>query len=373
MYQRKSRRCCAMMLAVSICLRVCMLLGLDAKAAAWMSELAAEPEFIRWMLFLETGRAVQQTPETDTPQLWVLRVEREDTAAELPQEKTDPEETEAVAAEDVAEPLVPAISTVSAQQITVAGGCTRPYDKAALLARPSSLHISGDEPQILIVHTHGTEAYTPEAGWEYEDLGSYRTLDAQRSVMAVGQELAETLEEYGFSVIHDTAVNDYPSYNDSYWSTLERIEQWQAQYPGLQMVIDVHRDAVEDAAGQAVALSAQSGGESCARLMLVVGTDQGGLEHPNWQENLANALKLQSVLEGSYPGLCRSLDLRTERFNQHATAGSFLVEVGSNGNTLQQALRSARLLGQALAQMLLTLEANGGVLPESSSNPPQDS
>ena len=111
-----------------------------------------------------------------------------------------------------------------------------------------------------------------------------------------------------------------------------------------------------------MALSATADGESCARLMLVVGTDQGGLEHPNWQENLANALKLQAVLEGEYPGLCRSLDLRTERFKQHVTPGSLLVEVGTNGNTLTQAMESARLLGGALAEMLQALSLHGGTL-----------
>ena len=360
MYQRKSRRCCALMLAVSICLRLCMLLGLDAKAAAWLTDLAAEPEFVRWMLFLETGQAAPLEQEDPLPRLWILRVEQEQPEAdELAEEPPEEPEPAAVQPEPIKAQV---ISPASADKITVAGGCTYSYDKMSLLNRPSALDFSGDGPQILIVHTHGTEAYTPEPGWEYDDLGGNRTLDAERSVIAVGQALADTLESYGFSVIHDTAVNDYPSYNDSYWTTLSRIEQWQQQYPGLQMVIDVHRDAVEDAAGNAVALSAQTGGASCAKLMLVVGTDQGGLWHPNWQENLGNALKLQSVLEGTYPGLCRSLDLRTERFNQHATPGSILVEVGTNGNTLQQALRSAELLGEGLAQTLLTLQANGGTL-----------
>ena len=112
----------------------------------------------------------------------------------------------------------------------------------------------------------------------------------------------------------------------------------------------------------AVALASTQNGEAAAQLMLVVGTDQGGLSHPNWQENLANALKLQSVLEGQYPGLCRDLDRRTERFNQHATPGSILVEVGTNGNTLRQALHSAELLGDSLARMLNALRTNGGTL-----------
>ena len=123
------------------------------------------------------------------------------------------------------------------------------------------------------------------------------------------------------------------------------------------MVLDVHRDAVEDRAGFPAALTANIDGEEYARLMLVVGTDEGGLPHPDWQENLANALKLQALLNRSAPGLCRDLDLRTERFNQHETPGSLLVEVGASGNTLAEALRSARILGNALVKLIRGEEA----------------
>ncbi len=350
MYQRKSKICCVLMLAVSICLRICMLLGLDAKAAAALSSAASEPEFARWMLFLETGQALNMEETPETPQLWVLKVEQEQFPVQ------EPPKEEPAKPEPEPEPE-PTVTPVSADAITVTGGCTYAYDKAALLAQPSTLDFSGEGPHILIVHTHGSEAYTQTAAMTYEAVEPYRTLDAARSVIAVGQALAETLESRGFSVIHDTTVNDYPSYNDSYWTTLRRIEKWKEQYPDLQMVIDVHRDAVEDANGKAVALSAQAEGEDCAQLMLVVGTDQGGLSHPGWRENLSNALKLQSVLEAMAPGLCRDLDLRTERFNQHVTPGSILVEVGTNGNTLEQALRSAAILGDGLAQTVLLQQA----------------
>ncbi len=350
MYQRKSRRCCALMLAVSISLRLCLLLGLDAKGAAFLTAAAKSTEFARWMLFLETGQAVQVEVEKPEPVLWVLKME-------------EPPEEPAVEEVPV---KISTMKTAPPDQLTVAGGCTYTFDKAALLAKPTAMDLSGDGPKILIVHTHGSEAYTQESGLEYVSEGAYRTLEEDRSVIRVGDILAQTLNDYGIQAIHDRSINDYPSYNDSYWTTLQKIESWKAQYPGIQMVIDVHRDAVSDGAGNAVALSAEAAGESCARLMLVVGTDQGGLEHPYWQENLANALKLQSVLEGKSPGLCRSIDLRTERFNQHMTPGSLLVEVGTNGNTLTQAERSATLLGEALAQLLVTLEANGGVLPNAS-------
>ena len=128
----------------------------------------------------------------------------------------------------------------------------------------------------------------------------------------------------------------------------QTIEGYLAEYPTIQMVLDIHRDAAEDADGNPVALTAEIGSEACAALMLVVGTDEGGLSHPDWQENLANALKLQARLNRAAPGLCRSLDLRTERFNQHETPGSLLIEVGSTGNTLAEALRSARILAEAL-------------------------
>ena len=346
MYQRTSRRCCAFMLLVSVCLRICMLLGLDAKAAAMLVNAAESPDFARFLLYLETGQVTQAEVPVSEPEMVVLRIQQ-------PQPKpVEPVEMQVITIDTPVLPAKPA----AAQDIEVAGACTYSYDKAALLAQPSSLDFSGDGPKILIVHTHSSEAYTPEPGWEYEPLTDHRTLDESRSVIAVGDALTQTLERYGIEVLHDRTCNDYPSYNDSYWLTLQKINSWLAQYPSIEMVIDIHRDAVEDGSGGAVALSSTQNGQSAAQLMLVVGTDQGGLSHPHWQDNLANALKLQSVLQGQYPGLCRKIDLRTERFNQHATSGSILVEVGTNGNTLQQALLSAQLLGDGIAATIQLME-----------------
>ena len=118
------------------------------------------------------------------------------------------------------------------------------------------------------------------------------------------------------------------------------------------MVLDVHRDAAADADGEQVGFTAQVDGERCAQVMLVVGTDEGGLTHPDWEENLANALKLQAVLNRRCPGLCRNLDLRTERFNQHETPGSLLAEFGSTGNTLREAIRAGRHFAEGLAELI---------------------
>lgn len=235
-----------------------------------------------------------------------------------------------------------------ADAISVTGSCTYSFDKQALLLRPSALDFSMDGPKVLIVHTHASEAYTPEPGFTYEASDFLRTQDETRSVIRIGSEIARILEGAGIETIHDTTHNDYPSYDGAYARMQTIIENYLTQYPSIQIVLDVHRDAVEDDTGFPAALTANIDGEDCAKLMLVVGTDEGGLSHPDWQENLANALKLQALLNRAAPGLCRNIDLRTERFNQHERLGSMLCEFGASGNTLSQALRTSRIFADAL-------------------------
>ena len=117
------------------------------------------------------------------------------------------------------------------------------------MTQPSALDFSGDGPKILIVHTHASEAYTPEDGFSYEPSGELRTQDETRSVIRVGSEIARILEDAGIETLHDTTANDYPSYNGSYARMEAIIESYLAEYPSIQMVLDVHRDAVEDQAG----------------------------------------------------------------------------------------------------------------------------
>lgn len=251
-------------------------------------------------------------------------------------------------------PAVPMLlfDPAEADAVTIAGSCSYSVDKQALLTRPSSLKPSSDGPQVLIVHTHSSEAYTPEPGWEYTPSDELRTEETDYSVIRIGSRVAELLTEAGISVLHDTALNDYPTYNGAYARMEATIDGYLAEYPSIQMVLDIHRDAASNADGSPLAHTVALHGQDCAQLMLVVGTDEGGLTHPDWQENLANALKLQALLNRIAPGLCRDLDLRTERFNQHETPGSLLVEFGSTGNTLQQALRSAEYFSAALVTFL---------------------
>lgn len=221
-----------------------------------------------------------------------------------------------------------------------------------LASQPLAFDEAAEGPTILLIHTHTTEAYTPEPGWEYEAYDLMRTMDSDYNMVRIGDAVEQVLTGAGYWVIHDETINDYPSYNGSYGTALARIEAWMARYPSIQMVIDLHRDAAADAEGDFIPTSCTYGGEDTAQLMLVCGSDYGGLEHPNWRQNLAFALQLQLQLELRRPGLCRPLDLRCERFNQHATPLSLLVEVGTVGDTLSRALPAAEELGAALAAIL---------------------
>lgn len=281
------------------------------------------------------------------PELWVVRKTAAPAVAEQPMPAPAPEEAPS------REKLT--FTREEAEAIAIGGACTYNPDKKALLLRDAALSVSADGPTVLIVHTHTSEAYTQSAGWFYQESDRLRTTQPDCSVVRVGAEIAGVLEQAGIAVIHDTSYNDYPDYNGSYTRTGEKIQAWLEQYPTIRVVLDVHRDAVENADGtpRRDARTLSDGRES-ARLMLVVGTDQGGTRHPNWQDNLSLALKAHALVERAEPGLCRNIDLRTERFNQHLSPGYLLVEVGSTGNTMPEALAAGAVFAEALAKLLLS-------------------
>ena len=240
-------------------------------------------------------------------------------------------------------------SDEEAQGITLRGNCSYEVDKAALLTRPLGWETQGG-PQVLILHTHSCESYTPTPGFEYEADGNFRTLDKNASVIAVGDRLTEALEARGVEVIHDRTYNDSPSYNQSYAVAREKIQNYLAEYSSIRLVIDLHRDAMAEPVREATEID----GQAVAKLMFVVGTDEGGLWHPHWKDNLSCALKLQALTNRSAPGLCKDLSFRRERFNGDLCPGEMIVEVGSTGNSLPEAIAAMPYLAQSIAELLET-------------------
>jgi stage II sporulation protein P len=225
-------------------------------------------------------------------------------------------------------------------------------DPAALLKKSSPVKLSGTGVQVLIMHTHGTEAYTPDAENPYTPTDTDRTTDPARNMLRVGDEITRILEQNGVKTLHSTALNDYPAYNGSYNRALEDIAQFMKDNPSIKVVIDVHRDAMIAQSGAKYKTVADIDGKRAAQLMFVVGTDAGGRSHDNWRENLTFQALLHDRMNTKYPGIMRPISIRTGRFNQHVTTGSMLLEVGTSGNTLPEALYSAGLFAQELADML---------------------
>ena len=242
----------------------------------------------------------------------------------------------------------PEFTPEDAAGITVGGVCSYSVSVSDAL----QTDWLGEGRSVLILHTHGTEAYTPSPGWGYEGSSSLRSEDPDYSVVRVGRALKEALEAQGVTVYHDETMYDRASFNGAYAASGAGVRAMLEAHPDVGLVIDLHRDAALNPDGSDFAATLRTNGTEYARLMLVVGTDQGGLDHPNWRQNLGCAAQLQALTNRRLPGLFRDLDLRTERFNQHLSPGFILIEVGAAGNTMPQALASMPVLADAIAALL---------------------
>lgn len=236
---------------------------------------------------------------------------------------------------------------MSAKGITFRNETAYTPDVSALLNTPLNLKNGGAQAQVLILHTHTSEAYAESEG--------ARSTDNEKNVVRVGTVLKERLEQQGIRVTHDVTRNDYPAYNGSYTKALSGISAAIEKNPSISVVFDVHRDYAEQTKdGKTVQLKpvAEVLDEPVAQIMFVVGTDGLGLYHPNWKQNLAFAVQIQEELNKISTKIARPINIRRERFNQHMTQGSLIIEVGTAGNSLDECERAAKYLGDAVAKVL---------------------
>lgn len=284
----------------------------------------------RWVIYLETGRILAETvPATQATEPTPTVIEKE-----------PPEE-----------PRRLSFSPSDGDLVNIRSSWDCALTPRELVMEPLDWDLTGDEPTVLIYHTHAMESYTPQTGEDYTEEVPFRTADLDYNMVSIGTRLAELLENAGISVLHDTTLHDAASYNGSYASSRETAEKCLAQYPSIRLVLDIHRDAAEDGSGHQVATTAETAQGDTARLMLVLGSEAGGLYNPNWQENYALAVKLQAVLEQESPGLCRELHLTDQRYNQDLSPGALLIEVGAAGNSHDEALRAMTPLAEAIAAL----------------------
>jgi stage II sporulation protein P len=236
------------------------------------------------------------------------------------------------------------------------------YNRSGLAFDPEGVfpilpELAAEGPQILILHTHGSEAYTPTEADPYEPSDPYRTTDCTKNIVKVGEEMAMVFRAHGFRVIHDTNLYDYPSYSGAYDRSKAAVEQWLKQYPSISIVLDVHRDALSAEDGTPYRLITTEVGRQAAQVMLVVGTNGGGSSHTQCKKNLSFALFLQQKMEKGFDALARPMVLRSASFNQQLVVpGYLLVEVGGHGNTLADAIEGARFWADTAARGLKNAE-----------------
>lgn len=209
--------------------------------------------------------------------------------------------------------------------------------------------ITIDNKNILIFHTHSCESYTPSQQYPYEQTGNYRTTDLNYTVTRVGTELENYLKQYNINVAHNTSYHDYPAYNGSYTRSLETVNNM-LKTTSSDIIIDLHRDAIGSRPDYAPTV--KIGDDYCAQIMFVIGTNEGGLWHPNWNQNLKFAIKVQEKAEEMYPGLFKPIMLTKSRYNQHTGKYANIIEVGATGNTLEQCLNSMKYFSSVMNEIL---------------------
>lgn len=276
--------------------------------------------FASWLLYGETGR-------------WPGAVPQITEETQVPSQTLPPTEPVAKAC----------FSSTDAQSIQLHRTASAQVELGDLLAKPLDWSLRGEGPKVLILHTHACESYL--------DSGGYRTEDTEQNMVSIGEALAKRLEAQGIGVIHDKTLHDRDSYNGSYDAARQTASRYLAQYPEICLILDLHRDAIEDKNGNQLGATAEVNGNRIAQLMLVLGTGYSWQENPQWQENVALGLKLYVQLERQAPGICRPFCLRNSRYNQDLSPGMLLIEVGTAGNTHAEALLSADILAEAICAL----------------------
>lgn len=227
----------------------------------------------------------------------------------------------------------------------------------------------GKEPFVLVIHTHGTECYfDPEEkmnvyyadysniieGYYDEKKTKTRSENTDENVVAVGRVFCATLENCGIPAIHCEDMFDLEDYNTAYSKSGNAISQYLEKYPSIRLVIDLHRDSLISDELVKIKTVAKGLSQKSAQVMIVAGSDAGGSYYPTWERNLALDLKIKEVMDEKYPSLSRPIFLRGARYNQHLAYTSFLLEVGTCANTLEEAAFAATLSAECIAEAIKT-------------------
>ncbi len=231
-------------------------------------------------------------------------------------------------------------------------------DIETLLKKKADLSVNKKEPSVLIYHTHTTETYQILDRDFYATGFLTRTNDKAQNMVRVGDAICEELEKAGYSVIHDSKIYD-SSYSGAYARSRQSVEAYLKKYPSISVTLDIHRDAIELSNGTKIKPTALISEKKAAQIMIISGCQEEGnsvKNLPDWRYNLIFALQLQNKLEELFSGITRPLYFSPRSYNMNVTHCSLLVEVGSDANTLEEAVYTGKCLGKALSELLKEYE-----------------
>ena len=227
-----------------------------------------------------------------------------------------------------------------------------------ILGEKIDLTVEKDKPSVLIFHTHTTETYQILDRGFYEVGFMTRTKDSALNMVRVGKAICEEIEKAGYQVIHDTEIHDL-SYNGAYEHSRKKVEEYLKKYPTIEVVLDIHRDAIQQNDGTKIKPTAKIQGKKAAQIMIISGCQEKGnpVENfPDWRYNLTFAVHLQNQLETMFPGITRPLYFSPRKYNMNLTHCSLLVEVGSDANTLEEAVYTGKCIGVSLSEIMKDYE-----------------
>ena len=214
-----------------------------------------------------------------------------------------------------------------------------------LLEKDISIEEGNGGPQILVYHTHSQESFADSIPG-----------DADTSIVGAGEYLTELLQEtYGYEVLHHTGEYDVETRDYAYSYALPNIEAILEEYPSIEVVIDLHRDAV----AEDTKLVSQQNGKTAAQVMFFNGLSytkkQGDieyLENPYIDDNLAFSFQMQVLCNEYYPGLTRRIYLKGYRYNMHLCSKSLLIELGAQTNTCDEVKNTLDIVAHVLDMCL---------------------
>ncbi|MDD3221233.1 MAG: stage II sporulation protein P [Lachnospiraceae bacterium] len=222
-------------------------------------------------------------------------------------------------------------------------------DAESFINMDLTMDLTGDEPKILIYHTHSQEAFLDSRSGEAAD-----------TVVGVGEVLKKNLEErYGIATVHLTdtfdVIDGVTDRSAAYTYAEEGVRAVLEEYPSIKVIIDIHRDGVADE----TRLVTNINGQETAQIMFLNGlcrTAANGpieyLQNPYLSENLAFSFKLQAKAAQYYPEFTRRIYLRSYQYNLHILPRSLLVECGAQTNTVEEVKNAMPLLADLLYLVL---------------------